>query len=222
MAKLLHIVASPRPEAWSTRVAKAFLEAYCRVQPGDRIETLDLFADDAIPPFTAPAAKAKYAVLAGQTPRFAAEAAWKPVIDAINHFTSFDRYVISSPMWNFNIPYRLKQYIDVIVQPGLTFKSEPGKGHTGLVTGKPVMLVLARGGSYGPGDPTQTFDYQESYLRSILGFIGFTDIRSVRIQGTLEHPREQVEADMQKAIAEATEAVAAFAGIAAVGAGKRS
>jgi FMN-dependent NADH-azoreductase len=125
-------------------------------------------------------------------------------------------------MWNFNIPYRLKQYIDVIAQPGLTFKVEAGKGYVGLVTGKPLMLVLARGGSYGPGDPTQSYDFQETYLRGIFGFIGFTDIRSVRIQGTLEHPREQVEADTQKAIAEAVAAVATFAGVAPVGAGKKT
>jgi FMN-dependent NADH-azoreductase len=219
---VLHIVASPRPDSYSTRVAKAFLDACRSAQPSVRVETLDLFAGDKVPPFAAPAAKAKYAVMGGQPPRDDAEAAWRPVIDTINHFKSFDHYVISSPMWNFNIPYPLKQYIDVIVQPGLTFKYEAGKGYTGLVTGKPVILVLARGGSYGPGDPTQTFDFQESYLRGILGFIGLTDIRSVRIQNTLQNPPAQVEADTQKAIAEATASVAAFVGLATVGASKRT
>ena len=80
MAKLLHILASPRVESYSTRVAKAFLDSYRHARPEDRIEVLDLFQAD-IPPFHAPQAKAKYAVIAGQTPRDEAEAAWQPVIN---------------------------------------------------------------------------------------------------------------------------------------------
>ena len=122
----------------------------------------------------------------GAGPRDEAEKAWRPVVEAINHFKCFDRYVVSSAMWNFGIPYRLKHYIDVLVQPSLTFGYSPEKGYTGLVTGRPMMLLLARGGVYRPGNPLETFDFQESYLRTIFGFIGFTDIRAVTIQGTLK------------------------------------
>ena len=215
MAKLLHILASPRVESYSTRVTKAFLDSYRQARPNDRIEVLDLFQAD-IPPFHAPQAKAKYAVAAGQTPRDEAEAAWQPVIKTINHFKGFDKYVISSPMWNFGVPYRLKQYIDVLVQPSLTVAYSPEKGYAGLVTGKPLMLILARGGTYRTGNPSETFDFQEPYLRTIFGFIGFTDIRTVYIQGTMQNKPEQVEADTRKAIAEASDAAMEFAGEAAV------
>ncbi len=211
MASVLHIIASPRIESYSTRVGKAFLDSYRQARPEDRIEALDLYQAD-IPSFTAPQAKAKYAVMAGQAPKSEAEAAWQAVIKTINHFKGFDKYVLSSPMWNFNIPYRLKQYLDVIVQPSLTVSYSPDKGYTGLVTGKPLMLILARGGIYQTGNPCDTYDFQESYLRSIFGFIGFTDIRAIRIQGTLQNKPEQVEADARKAIAEATAAARDFAG----------
>jgi FMN-dependent NADH-azoreductase len=211
MSKLLHILASPRVESYSTRVAKAFLDTYRQARPDDRVEVLDLFKAD-IPPFHAPQAKAKYAVTAGQTPRNEAEAAWQPIIKTINHFKGFDKYVLSSPMWNFSIPYLLKQYIDVLVQPSLTVTYSPDKGYTGLITGKPLMLILARGGEYQTGNPLETFDFQESYLRSIFGFIGFTDIRAIHIQGTLQHKPEQIEADTAKAIAEASDAAMEFAG----------
>jgi FMN-dependent NADH-azoreductase len=211
MSNLLHILASPRVESYSRRVTKAFLDSYRYARPDDRIEVLDLFQAD-IPPFHAPQAKAKYAVIAGQTPRDEAETAWQPVIKTINHFKAFDKYVISCPMWNFGIPYRLKQYIDVIVQPSLTVAYSPEKGYTGLVTGKPLLLILARGGEYQTGNPLQTFDFQGSYLRCIFGFIGFTDIRTVYIQGTLQNKPEQVEADTRKAIAEASDAAMEFAG----------
>jgi len=215
MAKLLHILASPRVESYSTRVAKAFLDSYRQARPDDQIEVLDLFRAD-IPPFHAPQAKAKYAVMAGQTPRDEAQTAWQPVIKTINHFKGFDKYLLSSPMWNFAVPYRLKQYIDVIVQPSLTVAFSPEKGYTGLVTGRPLMLILARGGAYQTGNPCETFDFQETYLRSIFGFIGFSDIRTVYIQGTLQNKPEQVEADTRKAIAKASDAAMEFAGEAAL------
>lgn len=209
MANVLHIVASPRAESYSTKVANAFLQTYRRSNPKDNVETLDLFRAE-IPPFTAPQAKAKYAVLSGQTPVSDAEVAWKGVIKVIEHFKRFDKYVLSSPMWNFNIPYRLKQYIDVIVQPGLTFAYSPDKGYTGLVTGKPLMLILARGGNYGPGNPCDTYDFQETYLRGIFGFIGFTGIKSIYVQGTLQNKPEQIEADTRKAMDDAANAALQF------------
>jgi FMN-dependent NADH-azoreductase len=209
MAKILYIAASPRAESYSMRVADAFLLAYRNANPEDAIEKLDLFRAE-IPPFLAPQAKAKYAVLAGQAPKDEAQAAWAGVIKAVNHFKGFDRYVLASPMWNFSIPYRLKQYIDVIVQPGLAFTYSPQSGYTGLVTGRPLMLILARGGNYGPGNPLETFDFQETYLRGIFGFIGFTDIRAVHINGTLMNKPEQVEADTLKAMADASKAAMVF------------
>ena len=201
MATILHLVASPRSESYSSRLAGAFFEAYREARPNDRIETLDVFQAD-IPQFYAPQATAKYAVIAGRALRDEAEAAWQPVVEAINHFKGFDLYVISSSMWNFGVPYRLKQYIDVIVQPSLTFAAS-AQGVTGLVTGRPLMLLLARGGVYRSGNPQETFDFQETYLRCIFGYIGFTDIRAVAIQGTLQNKPEQLEADMGKAMATA-------------------
>jgi FMN-dependent NADH-azoreductase len=199
MASVLHILASPRPESFSTRVATAFLTAYRKAHPRDTVEVLDLFKAE-IPPFTAPQSKAKYAVLAGQPPKDEAELAWRGVIKVIEHFKKFDKYVVSSPMWNFSIPYRLKQYLDVLVQPSLTFSYSAEKGYAGLVTGKPLLLLLASGGAYGGGNPNETSDFQESYLRTIFGFIGFKDLRVIRVQGTLTRKPEQVEAETRKAM----------------------
>ncbi len=209
MASLLHIVASPRAESYSTRLANQFVSAYRQAHPQDAIEQLDLFTAE-IPPFLAPQAKAKYAVLGGQTPTSEAEIAWNEIIETIDRFKRFDKYVLSSGMWNFGTPYRLKQYIDVIVQPGLTFAFSPGKGYSGLVTGKPLMLLLASGGVYKPGNPTETHDFLEPYLRGIFGFIGFTDVKSIRIQGTLQNKPEQIESDLQAAQAAAASAAKGF------------
>jgi len=209
VATILHIVASPRSESYSTRLAGAFFGAYRQVRPEDRIETLDVFRAD-IPPFYAPAAKAKYAVMAGQAPRDEAEAAWQPVIRAINHFKRFDKYVLSSAMWNFGVPYRLKQYIDVIVQPGYTFSFSPDQGYKGLVTGKPVMLIVARGGSYGRGSGAEAMDFQRPYLDAILRFIGFTEIETLVVEPTLAAGPEAAAKTLAQAIAAAREKAGTF------------
>jgi FMN-dependent NADH-azoreductase len=92
-----------------------------------------------------------------------------------------DVVVVSAPMHNFSIPSSLKAWIDQIVRPGVT-ATYSANGPVGLLRGKKVILVLARGGIYSKG-PMQAFDFQEPYLRAVLGLIGMDDIRVVRIEG---------------------------------------
>ena len=205
MSKLLHIVASPRGfDSYSTQVAEAFLETFKPAHPNYGLETLDLFHAD-LPAFEAPQASAKYAVMAGQKPAGPAEKAWKEVIDVINHFKSADMYLIASPMWNFGIPYRLKQYFDIIVQPGLTFTYSAKKGYVGLVTGKKVVLALARGGAYPAGTEATRSDMQKSYLETILAFIGLTDVQSLIVEPTLGSPPEEISKALANAQQQARE-----------------
>jgi FMN-dependent NADH-azoreductase len=186
MSKILHIICSPRGDrSASLTVAKSFLESYREKNPGDQIETLDLWTAR-IPEFNGETIKAKYAIMHGEKFTPEEDAAWKAVVALADHFKSADKYVISMPMWNFSIPYKLKQYIDVLVQPGLAFSYSPEKGYTGLVTGKPLVAIYARGGAYGPGSGAEGYDSQSSYLKQILGFIGFTDIKEVFVEPTLQ------------------------------------
>ncbi len=203
MAKVLHIQSSPRGEqSYSIRLSRAFLEAYRAAHPQDTVETLDLFQAE-IPVFKAPEAKAKYAVLSGQKPAGEAQRAWKAVIDVIDRFKSADLIVISSPMWNFSVPHRLKDYIDVIVQPGLTFSYSAESGYVGLVTGRTAVLLLARGGDYSAASGAEQMDMQKPYLELILKFIGFTDIRSVVVEPTLMAGPEAARQKLAEAQAKA-------------------
>ena len=202
MPTILHIEASPRGnESFSTRAAEAFLTSFLAAHREYQAETLDLFSAK-IPEFRAPEARAKYAVMSGKEPAGEAELAWKPVIDTINHFRSAAVYVVSAPMWNFGIPYRLKDYIDVIAQPGLTFSYSPQTGYRGLVTGRPLVLILARGGAYGSGTGGEAYDHQAGYLKTLFGFMGFTDIRPVLVEPTLMAGPEAADAALAKAISE--------------------
>ena len=185
MARLLHIESSPRKRrSASIGVAHAFLDAYRQAHPADDIEVLDLW-QTSLPPFDGAVIDAKYRILHGESHTAAEKEAWRAVEEIIAHFKGFDKYLFSLPMWNFGIPYILKHYIDIIAQPGYTFSYSPQEGYKGLVTGKPVVLIYARGGAYPAGTPAEAMDLQKRYLETILGFFGFTDFKSMMVEPTL-------------------------------------
>ena len=114
MARLLYIESSPRKErSKSIAVSKTFLAAYRDTNPSDEIVTLDLWQMK-LPEFDGYTIDAKYQVLHGQDFDDKQLAAWNHVVSFCDQFKNADKYVISLPMWNFAIPYKLKHYIDVI------------------------------------------------------------------------------------------------------------
>ena len=188
MARLLYIEASPRKQRSSSiKVAKMFISEYQRTHPGDIVETLDLW-NTSIPEFDGHVIDSKYVILHGLEHTDDQKQAWKAVEDVISQFTSADKYLFSLPMWNFGIPYKLKHYIDVIVQPGYTFSFSPEEGYQGLMTGKPVAAIYASGGAYGADTGMESFDLQKAYLKLILGFIGFSDLQTIAVEQTLSSP----------------------------------
>ena len=203
MSKVLYIKASPmRQRSNSIAVADAFVSAYKKANPKDEIKVLDLFSEK-LPEFDFVAASGKYNVMHGKPHSDQEKQAWDKVVAVIEEFKSADKFVIATPMWNFSIPYRLKQYIDIIVQPGLTFTVDSAGNYKGLVTGKPVFVAYARGGEYPAGSPSEAFDLQKKYLELILGFMGLTDVRSVIVEPTLAAGREVAEQKRSAAIEKA-------------------
>ena len=185
MKGLLYIEASPRKKRSSSiDVAHTFLEAYRESHPNADVKSFDLWQKE-MPRFDGDIIDAKYAIMHGQSHTEAQRKSWRAVEQLIADFKQADRYLFSLPMWNFSIPYELKHYLDLIVQPTYTFSISPSEGYKGLVTGKPAVIIYSRGGSYGSGTGYEAFDFQKSYMETILKFIGFTDIRSIIIEPTL-------------------------------------
>ncbi|HUT84127.1 MAG TPA: NAD(P)H-dependent oxidoreductase, partial [Thermodesulfobacteriota bacterium] len=167
MSKLLYIQASPRGQrSHCITVADAFIEAYKQKRPDDEIVTLNVF-EASIPSFDGLTVHAKYTILHGRSHSNEELEVWKNVEKVIEQFTSADKYVLAVPMWNFSIPYRLKQYIDLLVQPGYTFTYSEDKGYEGLIVGKPLLAVYARGGEYPAGSEAEAFDLQKKYVELI-------------------------------------------------------
>ncbi|MGB6410900.1 MAG: NAD(P)H-dependent oxidoreductase [Candidatus Deferrimicrobiaceae bacterium] len=209
MAKLLYVEASPRKErSASIKVARAFVEEYRKTHPNDTVDTLDLWKTD-LPAFDGDVINSKYVIMHGKEHTPEQKKAWQAVETVIDRFKSADKYLFSLPMWNFGIPYKLKHYFDVIVQPTYTFSFSPAEGYKGLMTGKQVAVVYARGGGYPPGSEGEAVDLQKRYLELILGFIGLTDPKSIVIEPTLAKP-DQVDKTLEEARKKAETVAASF------------
>lgn len=192
MKNLLHIIATPRAEESRTlKVSGALIDRIKTKFPNVLIDTLDLSIDN-LPSLTTKRVDGKYVLLGGGELTGELKEAWKEIIDHIERFLSADSYLISTPMWNFSIPYILKHYIDVILQPKYLFRYTE-TGPEGLVKNKKMLIVTSRGGDYGPGSPFHQYDFQEPYLRAIFGLVGITDIHFINTQ-----PMDAMGPDVQK------------------------
>lgn len=181
MNRLLHIIASSRgADSASTRIARTFVERFQKEVPSGFVDELDLYREE-LPVLNALRAGGKYSLMAGQKLEGRMKEEWEEVDRHIRRFLSANVVLISTPMWNFSVPYGLKHYLDVIVQPGYLFRYTD-KGPVGLVGDKKVVVVSTRGGDYGPDSPFRSYDLLEPYLRTVLSFIGVTDLAFVNAQ----------------------------------------
>ncbi|MER2268817.1 FMN-dependent NADH-azoreductase [Methylobacterium oxalidis] len=191
MTCLLHIAASPRGGASrSTQAARAYIAALRASEPTLSIDHLDLWQTD-LPPFDGAALAAKYARLAGRAHDPREATAWAEIEAIIARLDRADRVLVSTPMWNFSVPYRLKHWIDLITQPGLTFAFDPASGYTPLLRPRPTVVILASAGDYATGESRGRPDLATPYLRTALGFIGLTDPIVVPVGRTISPDAEE-------------------------------
>ena len=177
MTTLLYVESSPRGiDSVSSQAAALYLRA---LPDGTEVEHLPLFAMS-LPEFDGVTAAAKYHFLGEQPFVGGEQAAWSTVTQFVEQFKAADHYLITAPMWNFGVPYKLKQYIDLITHPGMTFTTGDD-GIQGLAGGSGV-IIYSRGGDYSPknGQP-DPFDFQSPYLRAWLGMVGIDPVEEVAL-----------------------------------------
>lgn len=179
--KLLHIIASPRGERSRTlSISNEFLKSLITKHPDLSVTSLDL-SKESLPVLTGETADSKYALMGGGSLTGQAKTNWAVIAGIASAFLEYDYYLISSPMWNFTIPYQLKHYIDVIMQPGILFRFTE-QGVEGLAKNKKMFCITTRGNDYSQGSYMNQFDFQEPYLRSIFGMAGITDVTFINAQ----------------------------------------
>ena len=193
MPKLFYLRCSPRAGSASSAGAEAFLARFREARPSWDVDLLDLWRET-MPELDSAALEAKYARLGGRSFSEAERDAFAVVERMALRLSLADRVLISSPMWNFGLPYKLKQWFDLIVQPGLTFSFAPAEGYRGLVKDRPTIVILASGSDFVTGMNRGRVDMATPYLRDILRFIGVHTVRFVAIGPTAGAPDQVIAA----------------------------
>ncbi|PXW58602.1 FMN-dependent NADH-azoreductase [Methylobacterium sp. B4] len=168
--KLLHVDGSILgAHSVSRTVSAAIVDRLRSENPGLAVAYRDLAR--------APLPHLSGAVLAGAQPNATNTPDIQHDVDlgrrALDEFLAADIVVIGAPLYNFTLSSQLKAWIDRILVAGITFRYGPS-GAEGLAGSKRVIVALARGGLYGPGTPAAAAEHAETYLRTVLAFIGIT------------------------------------------------
>lgn len=199
--KLLHIDSSPlAANSVSRQLTRSIVDQWTATRPGTTVEHLDLAAEP-IPHLDQDSLGFRLGPNAGglsDTQRRENERSER----LVSQFLAADVIVVGAPMYNFSIPTQLKAWIDRIAQAGRTF-TYTATGPKGLAGGKTVIVASTRGGVY-PDEGAA--DHQESYLLTLFGFLGVTDVRFVRAEGLAmgDEPRSKAIAAAQRAVVEHT------------------
>jgi FMN-dependent NADH-azoreductase len=152
--------------------------AWTRENPEGEVIRRDLAATS-IPPITDEWLQAAYQSADKRTEE-QCQTLWLSEI-LIDELLAADLIVIGAPMYNYAISAPLKGWIDQIVRPGRTVVYGPS-GPKGLLTGKKVIVLTARGGAYSNGSSRASYDHQQPYLRLILAYIGLTDVTFIHAE----------------------------------------
>jgi FMN-dependent NADH-azoreductase len=177
MSNVLLITSSPRLDSYSTRVARELAERLAS-RSGSALTVRDLTRH------SLPHIDDTFAVARNTPPELltsAQQSALSLSDRLLAELVAADAVIIAAGMINFGIPSSLKAYVDYVVRPGVTFRYG-AQGPEGLLKGKKAYLVVARGGFYSEG-PMQAFNFQDTYLKAALAFIGITDVEVIVLEG---------------------------------------
>jgi FMN-dependent NADH-azoreductase len=181
MSKLLHIDSSILGgNSVSRQLTAQIVASWRAAHPATEVSYLDLAVDT---PSHLSEQSLGFRMPAGAAAFTDAQQRENAISEAlVTQFLAADVVVIGAPLYNFAIPTQLKAWIDRIVQVGRTF-TYTDKGQAHLAGAKTVIVASARGGVYSTSDAGNAMEHQESYLKTILGFMGITDVRFVRAEG---------------------------------------
>ena len=198
---ILQVNSSARREgSQSSHLAAAIVEGLRAINPGAQVTVRDL-AHTPHPELDDAALQALFSPAENHSPEQAARVAQDDAL--IAEIKAADVVVLGVPMYNFGVPAQLKNWIDAVTRAKVTFRYT-ASGPEGLLKGKKVYVALTRGGKYR----NTPADSQVPYLKTVLGFLGMTDVEFVYAEG-LAMGAEAANEAMASARAQIDEALAA-------------
>jgi FMN-dependent NADH-azoreductase len=202
MPNILHIDSSPRGDrSYSRTLSHEFIESWKASHSADTVTYRDL-GHNPVPHVDENWIAAAFSPPQARTPELKNAIAISDSL--VDEFLAADRYVFGIPMYNFNVPSTFKAYIDQVIRVGRTFAVSENGTFQGLVEGKKMLVITARGGSFSAGSPAAAYDFQEPFLRTAFGFLGITDITFINAENLAggDEVREQSLAKAKQAIAQ--------------------
>ncbi|CAN7742338.1 FMN-dependent NADH-azoreductase [Paenibacillus sp. LjRoot56] len=215
MEKLLVINAHANvdsPDSVSLEVGKYFIENYRKMNPNELIEQIDLYGEE-IPEINSTVLSAWGKFESGGELTDDEKRVTSKMNEILQQFKSAKKYVIIMPLHNFNIPSRLKDYMDNIMIARETFKYTENGGVGLLTDGRSLLVIQGSGAIYTNNDWYTDNEFSHKYLKSMFNFLGIEDYRIIRAQGTSKLDKADV---LDKAKNEAQEAAAHLAKIVTV------
>lgn len=184
MNNLLYIKASPRAErSISIKLADAYLAAYREKHPDVKVDEINLWHAN-LPEFDGDSAAAKVSFFGEPAMNAKQRTVFDELTAIFNRFNAADEYLIAAPLWNFGVPYKLKQYIDILSMPSTLFSFDPAKGYIGLLKNKRATTIHTAA-IYMPDLPkSYGSDYQTAYLKDWFNFAGVEDVTSLWYYGS--------------------------------------
>jgi FMN-dependent NADH-azoreductase len=186
MSKLLFVTSSVFGDnSKSRQIALEFIAAWRTAHPATSLATRDLNAGP-MPHISLDTLGALMTPAEGRTREQQASVDFSDRL--IEELEAADTIVIAAPMYNFSIPSTLKAWIDHVARAGRTFRYTAAGTPEGLLRNKRVFVVTGRGGFYAGESPARALDFQEPYLRAVLGFLGLDDVSFIHVEGLKVSP----------------------------------
>lgn len=206
MSKVLVVKAHPlaTEQSRTLTILAQFMQVYQKQNPADEISWLDLYQSD-LPEIDQELMTAWAALKEGQA-MATLSASQQEKVARFNRYTdqflATDKFVIANPLWNLNVPTKLKAWIDTVMVAGKTFRYTETAPQP-LVTGKKAVHIQSAGSVYAGQD------FATQYVKTILGFAGVDEVIKISIEG-IDYSPEKANVIMQEAIETAKQTAQVF------------
>lgn len=182
--RILHLNVSLGKESLVAEGARIFLSS---LTSSYSVTELNLWKQEDMIKYNADHARSKMSILKGSASEGDAELI-SPVLIAAQNINLMDMVVVSTPMWNYSVPYVLKQYMDIVVQPGINFRDE-NQSSLDHLRGRHLVVFSSAGAVFDENSVRK--DYMNPLLSQVFRLMGFDKQQFVFIQGTSTRSREE-------------------------------